>query len=100
LLKKSNAQTRIEVPCWKDGLPLMPGMKYPGIEYHLPSQIPARVYDGDITEAIIVLQKAMKINRYAPLLIATIMGTPIFARWFKSERFGMGIWGLTNSLKT
>jgi hypothetical protein len=58
------------------------------------------VYDGDITEAIIVLQKAMWINKFAPVLIATILGAPIFARWFKTERFGLGIWGLTNSLKT
>jgi hypothetical protein len=93
-------KTRIEVPTWKDGLPMMPGMEYPGIEYRLPSQIPAKVYDGDITEAIIVLQKAMRINKFAPVLIATILGAPIFARWFKTERFGLGIWGLTNSLKT
>lgn len=98
--KNIRLKTRIEVPCWKDGLPMIPGMEYPGIEYRLPSQIPAKVYDGDITEAIIVLQKAMMINKFVPVLIATILGAPIFARWFKSERFGMGIWGLTNSLKT
>jgi hypothetical protein len=93
-------KTRIEVPCWKDGLPMVPGMEYPGIEYQLPAQIPAKVYDGEITDAIIVLQKTMRINRFAPVLIATILGAPIFARWFKPERFGLGIWGLTNSLKT
>lgn len=93
-------KTRIEVPCWKDGMPLLPGMNSPGIEYRLPAQIPAGVYDGDLTEAIIVLQKAIAINQYAPILITTILGAPVFARWFKSERFGIGIWGLTNSLKT
>jgi hypothetical protein len=93
-------KTRIEVPCWKDGVPLMPGMEYPGIEYRLPAQIPAKVYDGDINEAIIILQKAMRINKFAPLLITTVLGAPVFAKWFKSERFGLGIWGLTNSLKT
>ena len=98
--KNRRLKTRIEVSCWKDGKPMMPGMEYPGIEYRLPAQIPARVYDGDVTEAIIVLQKAMRINRFAPVLITTIMGAPIFARWFKAERFGLGIWGLTNSLKT
>lgn len=98
--KNRRLKTRIEVPCWKDGKPMMPGMEYPGIEYRLPAQIPARVYDGDVTEAIIVLQKAMRINRFAPVLITTILGAPVFARWFKAERFGLGIWGLTNSLKT
>jgi hypothetical protein len=72
----------------------------PNIEYRLPAQIPARVYDGDLENAMIVLNKAMKINRFAPILIATILGSPVFARWFKTERFGLGIWGLTNSLKT
>jgi len=93
-------KTRIEVPCWKDGQPLLPGREFPGIEYSLPAQIPARVYDGDLAKAMNILRQAMMINQYAPLLIATILGAPVFARWFKSERFGLGIWGLTNSMKT
>lgn len=98
--KNRRLKTRIEVPCWRDGKALMPGMNTDGIEYKLPSQIPATVRDGDLAEAVIVLQKAMIINKWTPLLITAILGAPVFARWFKAERFGLGIWGLTNSLKT
>jgi hypothetical protein len=92
---------RIEVPCWRDGVPLLPGINLlPNVEYRLPSHIPALVYDGDLDDAKAVLRKALKINRSAPLLVATILGAPVFARWFKGERFGLGIWGLSNSLKT
>jgi hypothetical protein len=92
---------RIEVPCWRDGVPLLPGISIlPNVEYRLPAQIPALVYDGDLDAAKAVLRKAMQINKSAPLLIVAILGAPVFARWFKNERFGLGIWGLTNSLKT
>jgi len=92
---------RIEVPCWRDGVPLLPGIHIlPNVEYRLPAQIPALVYDGNLDDAKAVLRKALQINKSAPLLIAAILGAPVFARWFKNERFGLGIWGLTNSLKT
>jgi len=92
---------RIEVPCWKDGVPLLPGIHLlPNVEYRLPSHIPALIYDGDLDDAKTVLRKALRINKSAPLLVAAILGAPVFARWFKGERFGLGIWGLSNSLKT
>jgi hypothetical protein len=92
---------RIEVPCWMDGVPLMPGIQLmPNVEYRLPPHIPAQVYDGDLEDAKAILRKVLKINKWTPLLVATILGTPVFARWFKNERFGLGIWGLSNSLKT
>ncbi len=92
---------RIEVPCWEDGVPLLPGINLlPNVEYRLPSHIPALVYDGNLDDAKAVLRKALEINKSAPLLVAAILGAPIFARWFKGERFGLGIWGLSNSLKT
>ena len=92
---------RIEVPCLKDGIPLLPGIDLlPNVEYRLPAHIPALVYDGDLDESKAVLRKALRINKSAPLLVATILGAPVFARWFKGERFGLGIWGLSNSLKT
>jgi hypothetical protein len=91
---------RIEVPCWWDEVPLLPGIHLPNVEYRLPAHIPALVYDGDLDDAKAVLRKALRINKSAPLLIAAILGAPIFARWFKNERFGLGIWGLSNSLKT
>ncbi|MFZ2470553.1 MAG: hypothetical protein WAW52_01295 [Methanothrix sp.] len=92
---------RIEVPCWKDGVPLLPGIDLlPNVEYRLPAHIPALVYDGDLDDAKAVLRKALQINKSSPLLVAAILGAPVFARWFKGERFGLGIWGLSNSLKT
>lgn len=92
---------RIEVPCWKDGMPLLPGINLlPNVEYRLPAHIPALVYDGDLDDAKAALRKALQINKSASLLVAAILGAPVFARWFKGERFGLGIWGLSNSLKT
>ena len=92
---------RIEVPCWRDGVPLLPGINLlPNVEYRLPAHIPALVYDGDLDTAKAALRKTLQINKSTPLLVAAIMGAPVFARWFKNERFGLGIWGLSNSMKT
>ena len=91
---------RVEVPGWKDDIPLIPGIEVPGIEYRLSQKVPALVYDGDLVAAKKQLRNAMQIHKSAPLVIATILGSPVFAKWFKKERFGLGIWGLSNSLKT
>jgi len=91
---------RVEVPGWKDNIPLIPGIEVPGIEYKLSQKVPALVYDGDLVAAKKQLRNAMQIHASAPLVIAAILGSPVFARWFKKERFGLGIWGLSNSLKT
>jgi hypothetical protein len=91
---------RIEAPGWKDDIPLIPGIEVPGIEYRLSQKVPALVYDGDLVAAKKQLRNAMQIHKYAPLIIATILGSPVFAKWFKKERFGLGIWGVSNALKT
>jgi hypothetical protein len=91
---------RVEVPGWKDNTPLIPGIEVPGIEYRLSQKVPAQVYDGDLVAAKKQLRNAMQIHKSAPLVVAAILGSPVFAKWFKKERFGLGIWGLSNSLKT
>jgi hypothetical protein len=91
---------RVEIPGWKDNIPLIPGIEVPGIEYRLSQKVPALVYDGDLTKAKKQLRNGMQIHKSAPLVIATILGSPVFAKFFKKERFGLGIWGLSNSLKT
>jgi hypothetical protein len=92
--------TRIEIPGWQGSMPLIPGIELEGIEYKLSHDIPAKVYDGDLGAAKDLLKTAMKINNTTPLLIAAIFGSPIIAKYFPKERFGLGIWGLSNSLKT
>ena len=91
---------RVEIPSWKDNIPLIPGIEVPGIEYRLSQKVPALVYDGDLVAAKKQLRNAMQIHKSAPLVIAAVLGSPVFARWFRKERFGLGIWGLSNSLKT
>jgi len=92
---------RIEVPCWREGVPLIPGIDFlPNIEYRLSAKIPACVYDGDLDAAIEIMRKLLAVNPFAPILITAIFGAPVYARWFKSERFGLGLWGLTNAFKT
>lgn len=96
----TSRKMRVERPIWDGNNPLLPGIEAPGVEYRLSPKIPAIVYAGDFDKAMELLRKAMKINRWTPLLIATILGAPVFARWFKKDRFGLGIWGLSNSFKT
>ena len=92
---------RIETPTWKENIPLLPGVGLTeNVEYRLSSKIPAQVYDGDLQAAKEILQKLLKVHKFAPILVATILGAPAIARWHKNDRFGLGLWGMTGTLKT
>ena len=92
---------RVEVPEWRENIPLLPGVDLVDkVEYRLSSKIPAAVYDGDLDKAKEILQKLLKVHKFAPILVATILGAPAIARWHKNDRFGLGLWGMTGTLKT
>ena len=92
---------RIETPAWKENIPLLPGVGLvENVEYRLSSKIPAAVCVGDLDEAKKVLRKLLKVHRFASILVATILGAPAIARWHKNDRFGLGLWGGTGTLKT
>jgi hypothetical protein len=75
---------RVEVPAWDGNIPLLPGVNLAGnVEYQLSPKIPAAVYDGDLQAAGDVLQKLLKVHRFAPLVVAAIMGAPAVARWHR-----------------
>lgn len=92
---------RVEAPCWRKNIPLVPGVGLADdVEFKLSSKIPAEVRDGDLQAAREYLRKMLSVHRFAPILAATIFGAPAIARWRKSERFGVGLWGSTGTLKT
>lgn len=92
---------RVEVPVWDENIPFLPGVGLvASVEYRLSSKIPAAVYDGDLQAAKETLQKLLKVHKFAPILVASILGSPAIARWHKNDRFGLGLWGGTGTLKT
>jgi len=92
---------RIETPAWKENIPLLPGIGLiENVEFRLSSKIPAAVCDGDLDKAKAVLQKLLRVHKFAPILVASILGSPAIARWHKNDRFGLGLWGGTGTLKT
>jgi hypothetical protein len=92
---------RIETPAWKENIPLLPGVGLAdNVEFRLSSKIPAAIYDGDLQKAKEILQKLLKVHKFAPILVASILGSPAIARWHKNDRFGLGLWGGTGTLKT
>jgi len=94
---------RVEIPAWDGPVPLIPGVGVDltgDIEYKLSTMTPAKVYEGDLYKAKECLRKFFSLHEYAPILMAAILGAPAIARWHSDERFGIGLWGLTGSLKT
>jgi hypothetical protein len=92
---------RVEVPVWDNNIPLIPGMDVgEDIEFKLSPKIPAEVKAGDLEEAMPYLRKLLQVHKYAPLLVAVILGAPAVARWRKNDRFGLGLWGSTGTMKT
>jgi hypothetical protein len=91
----------VEVPTWKENVPLLPGVDLAeNVEYKLSCMTPASVYDGDFEIAKDGLRNLLGIHKYAPLLVTAILGAPAYARWHPNDRFGLGLWGGTGSLKT
>jgi len=92
---------RVEVPAWDGSVPLVPGVGIAhDVEFKLSKMNPVEVYDGDLEEAKECLWKLIYAHEYAPILVATVLGAPAFARWHINDRFGLGIWGLTGTQKT
>lgn len=92
---------RVTIPCWRKNAPLIPGVDLVNdVEFRLSPLTPARVYDGDIKLAANVLKKLITLRRHTPLLVAVILGAPIFAKWFPGDRFGLALWGKSGSHKT
>jgi hypothetical protein len=92
---------RIETPAWKENIPLLPGVGLiENVEFRLSSKIPATVYDGDLDKAKEILRKLLKVHKFTPILVASILGSPAITRWHKNDRFGLGLWGMTGTLKT
>jgi hypothetical protein len=96
-----NRKRRIEIPTWDKSIPLIPGVGMgEDIEFRLSSMTPTDVYDGDVEMAKHTLREFLSIHKYAPILIATVLGAPAIARWHLDDRFGLALWGLTGSMKT
>lgn len=92
---------RVEAPAWDGNIPMLPGLDMAGdVEYRLSPKVPAAVFDGDLQAAGDILKKLLRVHKFAPLVVAAIMGAPAVARWHKGDRFGLGLSGQTGTLKT
>ena len=92
---------RVTAPCWRGNTPLVPGLELANdVVFRLSPITPAKVYDGKIEIAADTLKKLISLRKYTPLLVAVILGAPIFAKWFPGDRFGLGLWGKSGSHKT
>lgn len=101
ITKNTIHRRRLLMPMWVDEKPMVPGTNFSDdIEYRLLDMIPASVYAGDLEKAKIVLGKLLDIPGPMTILVTAILGSPIYARWFLNDRFGVGMWGTTGSLKT
>ena len=92
---------RVEIPAWRGNIPLIPGVGLDdNVVYDLSQRVPAEVYDGDLEAAKDVLRKLLKIHRYAPILVAAILGGPAIARWRPDDRIAVALWAVTGTQKT
>ena len=101
LSRNTIMKERVTVPRWRKNIPLVPGVGLANdVEFRLAQQTPAAVYEGDIGTAKELFRDMLRLRRYSPLVLTTILGAPVLARWFKNDRFGIALWGKTGSNKT
>ena len=101
ITKNTIRRRRLLAPAWVDDKPMVPGLGLADdIEFRLMEMVPAAVYDGDLEAAKVTLSKLLDIPGPTMILVTAILGSPVYARWFLNDRFGVGMWGRTGSLKT
>lgn len=101
ITKDTIRRQRLLAPAWVDGKPMVPGVGLmDDVEYRFMEMVPAAVYDGDLVAAKETLAKLLDIPGPTMILVAAILGSPVYSRWFSNDRFGVGVWGRTGSMKT
>lgn len=101
ITKNTIKRRRLLAPAWVDGKAMVPGVGLADdIEFRLMEMVPAAVYDGELGAAKETLGKLLDIPGPTMILVAAILGSPVYARWFLNDRFGVGMWGRTGSMKT
>lgn len=92
---------KVTSPRWEGNAPLIPGYDTDlDTVFKLNKKIPAEVINGDIELAKDALRKYFDIHKYACIVAITSLGAPAIARWLEHERYGLGIWGPSGTLKT
>jgi hypothetical protein len=100
--------TLIDSPKWLNGKIAVPGLGLQdNLKFDLISKVPADVSTGDLKlaqECLINLMEAWDPSKVT-LLLVTILGAPLIARWFPGDRFGLVIratsgFGKTEAVKT
>ncbi len=93
----------IETPRWMDGKAAVPGLDLiPDLRYATNPRVPVYVGGGNLKDA----QQCMKDllsswnRRLTTIVFVAILGSPIIARWFPGDRFGLAIRAITGSGKT
>lgn len=95
------SRQRVTIPIWRKNIPLIPGVDLaPDVEYKLSALTPALVYDGDKARAREILAEMLELRKYSPILLTAVFGSPLTARWFPNDRYGVALWGITGSNKT
>ena len=101
ITRQTIKRRRLTAPAWIDGKPMVPGVGLADdIEFKLLDMIPAQVREGDLEAAKATLGMLLDIPGPISILVTAIFGSPIYARCFVNDRFGVGVWGRSGSLKT
>jgi hypothetical protein len=90
----------IETPRWLDGKAAVPGLDLiPNLRYAANSRIPVNVDGGSLSEAqqSLVDLLASWDKKLTTVAYAALLGSPVVARWYPGDRFGLVIRGLTGS---
>lgn len=93
----------IETPRWVDGQAAVPGLELvPNLRYATNPRVPVMVGGGNLSEAQQSLADLLYSwdLRQTTVVLAAVLGSPIVARWFPGDRFGLALTATTGSGKT
>ena len=93
----------VETPRWIDGLAAVPGLDLiPNLRYASNPRVPVKVGGGNLVDAQQCLKDLLCswVWTKTTIILAAVLGSPIFARWYPGDRFGLALRAITGSGKT
>ena len=93
----------VDAPMWVNDRLAIPGLDDDGFKFNLSRRVPADLSTGDEQIGMVALDLIFKTwpADKAAILVATSLASPVCARWFLEDRFGLALIGTSGrGLKT
>lgn len=85
----------ITAPTWIDNKLAIPGIDDSGYKFRFNPRVPVNLSTGEMERGVEALRLILEAWARATIPLATVLASPVCARWFLGDRFGIALTGTT-----